>query len=452
MKWSSASRGSARRASACVPTANVRLQGKTVVITGASTGIGRASALRFAQEGARLVLADVQDAAGEAPAQAIARSGGTACFVRTDVSRRADNERMIDACVERYGRLDILFCNAGINLPKLLVDSSDEDIDGLLAVNVKGPLYAARHAIPIMLRQPEGGVLLFTASKTGLVAQTDSPVYCASKGAVVLLAKALALDYATRGIRVNALCPGIIDTPMLRRFADAMPDPAAAWTENRAAQPLGRFGTPEECAAAELCVAAVHALAPLVQGLTLEEIKSDMARFWRRLTGDSQLRWVGPEKGVVHLATAALVNAVWDLYAKVEGKPLWQLLRDMTPEELVRCIDFRYLSDALTPQDALDVLAAHAPTRAAREAELRRGGYPAYTTSAGWLGYPDEKIRRLCREGVARGWSHFKIKVGRDLEDDLRRAAVVRGEIGSDRKLMLDARSEEHTSELQSQS
>src|SRR5437667_192583 len=374
MKWSSASRGSARHASAYVPTANVSLQGKTAVITGASTGIGRASALRFAQEGARLVLADVQDAEGEALAQAIARSGGTACFVRTDVSRRADNERMIDACVARYGRLDILFCNAGINLPKLLVGSSDEEIDGLLAVNVKGPLYAARHAIPIMLRQPEGGVLLFTASKTGLVAQTDSPVYCASKGAVVLLAKALALDYATRGIRVNALCPGIIDTPMLRRFADAMPDPAAAWTEYRAAQPLRRLGTPE------LCVAAVHALAPLVQGLTLEEIKRDMARFWRRLTGDSQLRWVGPEKGVVHLATAALVNAVWDLYAKVEGKPLWQLLRDMPPEELLRCIDFRYLSDALTPQDALDVLRAHAPTRAAREAELRRGGYPAYTT------------------------------------------------------------------------
>src|SRR5206468_8638852 len=113
--------------------------------------------------------------------------------------------------------------------------------------NVKGPLYAARYAIPIMLGQPGRGVILFTASKTGLVAQTDSPVYCASKGAVVLLAKALALDYATRGIRVNALCPGIIDTPMLRRFADAMPDPAAAWNEYRTAQPLRLLGTPEAC-------------------------------------------------------------------------------------------------------------------------------------------------------------------------------------------------------------
>ncbi len=189
----------------------------------------------------------------------------------------------------------------------------------------------------------------------------------------------------------------------------------------------------------ELCVAAARALAPLVQGLTLEEIKADMARFWRRLTGDSQLRWVGPEKGVIHLATAAVVNAAWDLYAKAEGKPLWQLLAGFTPEEIVRCIDFRYLTDALTRQEALEILRRHEPTRAAREAEMRARGYPAYTTSAGWLGYPDEKIRRLCREGVQQGWSHFKIKVGRDLADDVRRAALVRAEIGPDRKLMLDA-------------
>jgi len=189
----------------------------------------------------------------------------------------------------------------------------------------------------------------------------------------------------------------------------------------------------------ELCVAAIRALAPLVTGLTLEEIKTDLARFWRRLTGDSQLRWVGPEKGVLHLATAALVNAVWDLYGKAEGKPLWKLLAGLSPEDLVRCIDFRYVTDALTPQEALDILRTHEPTRAQREAEMRARGYPAYTTSAGWLGYPDEKIRRLCREGVRQGWSHFKIKVGRDLRDDLRRAAIVRAEIGPERKLMLDA-------------
>ena len=230
-----------------------------------------------------------------------------------------------------------------------------------------------------------------------------------------------------------------------RDGSDAMnpdPDYSAAYVVLRTDRPDGLEGhglTFTIGRGNELCVAAVQALAPLVRGLTLEEIKADMARFWRRLTSDSQLRWVGPEKGILHLATAALVNAVWDLYAKVEGKPLWQLLADMSPEQLVSCVDFRYLTDALTPEEAIAMLRRHEPTRATRVAEMRHRGYPAYTTSAGWLGYPDEKIRRLCREGLAQGWSHFKIKVGRDLEDDLRRAAAVRAEIGPDRKLMLDA-------------
>jgi L-fuconate dehydratase len=189
----------------------------------------------------------------------------------------------------------------------------------------------------------------------------------------------------------------------------------------------------------ELCVAAVRALTPFVVGLSLAEIAADMGAFWRRIVGDSQLRWVGPEKGVIHLGTAAVVNAVWDLWAKAEGKPLWKLLADMSPEEIVRCVDFRYITDALTPDEALDILRRQAPTRAERERELYANGYPAYTTSAGWLGYPDDKIRRLCREGMAEGWSHFKIKVGRDLADDVRRAALVREEIGPDRKLMVDA-------------
>jgi len=189
----------------------------------------------------------------------------------------------------------------------------------------------------------------------------------------------------------------------------------------------------------ELCVAAVEALAPLVLDLRLDEIAADMAAFWRRIVGDTQLRWVGPEKGVLHLATAALVNAVWDLWAKVEGKPLWRLLCDMTPEQIVRCVDFRYITDALTQDEAIDILRRLQRTRAERERVLEDSGYPAYTTSAGWLGYTDEKIRRLCREGIAGGWSHFKIKVGRDLGDDLRRAALVREEIGPDRKLMVDA-------------
>ena len=230
----------------------MRLAGKSAVITGASTGIGRAAARRFAREGARLIVADRRDEEGEALCREIVQDGGSARYVRTDVAKRTDNERAIDQCVEHYGGIDILFCNAGITLPRLLPDSSDAEIERLLAVNLLGVIYAARAAIPRMLEQPRGGTMLFTASKTGLVAQTDSPVYCASKGAVVMLAKALALDYATRGIRVNALCPGIIDTPMLHEFAATRPDPAAAWHSYEAAQPIGRLGTPDECADAAL--------------------------------------------------------------------------------------------------------------------------------------------------------------------------------------------------------
>lgn len=189
----------------------------------------------------------------------------------------------------------------------------------------------------------------------------------------------------------------------------------------------------------ELCVAAIQALAPFVMGLTLKAIRADMAGFWRSLTNESQLRWVGPEKGVIHLATAALVNAVWDLIAKVEGKPIWKLLADMTPEELVACVDFRYITDAITPEEALEIFQGNAPTLAERQAELFQDGYPSYTTSAGWLGYTDDEVRRLCREGIAAGWSHFKVKVGGRLEDDLHRCALIREEIGPDRKLMMDA-------------
>src|SRR5437773_925903 len=171
----------------------------------------------------------------------------------------------------------------------------------------------------------------------------------------------------------------------------------------------------------EVCVAAINALAPILVGRTLEEITSDMRGFWRAITGEQQLRWIGPEKGAIHLASAALINAVWDLYAKVERKPLWKLLVDMTPEQLVAAIDFRYISDALTPEEALALLERMAPTRASREAEVLRSGYPAYTTSAGWLGYSDEKVRALSRQAVAAGWTHVKIKVGQRIEDDGRR-------------------------------
>ena len=189
----------------------------------------------------------------------------------------------------------------------------------------------------------------------------------------------------------------------------------------------------------EVCVAAIKALQPLVVGLSTDAVFSDMGAFWRRLVGDSQLRWIGPEKGAMHMATAAVVNAVWDLYAKREGKPLWQLLADMSPEQVVQCIDFRYISDALTADEALGMLSAMAPTSSERKALLMHEGYPAYTTSVGWLGYSDDKISRLCRQALAQGWNSFKIKVGADLTDDARRAALVRAEIGPEAQLMMDA-------------
>jgi len=189
----------------------------------------------------------------------------------------------------------------------------------------------------------------------------------------------------------------------------------------------------------EICCLAIEALAPLVVGRTLESFTADMAGFWRHITGDSQLRWIGPEKGAIHLATAAVVNAVWDLWAKVEGKPLWRLVADLTPEQFVGCIDFRYLTDVITPDGAVELLKRLEPTKAERIALLERDGYPAYTTSAGWLGYDDDKLRKLCRDCLAQGWGVFKIKVGRDLEDDIRRCRILREEIGWDRRLMMDA-------------
>jgi len=189
----------------------------------------------------------------------------------------------------------------------------------------------------------------------------------------------------------------------------------------------------------EICVAAVHALKHHLLGQTLESITADFAGFWSRITSDSQVRWLGPEKGVIHLAAGALINAVWDLYARREGKPLWKLLTDMSPEQMVSVIPFHYITDALNQQEATEILKRNEETKPLREKEMRAKGYPAYTTSAGWLGYSDDKVRRLVREGLADGWTHFKMKVGRDLNDDIRRAEIIRGEIGPERKLMVDA-------------
>lgn len=189
----------------------------------------------------------------------------------------------------------------------------------------------------------------------------------------------------------------------------------------------------------ELCVAAIEALKHLVVGRTLESITGDLRGFWFGLANESQLRWLGPEKGVIHLAVAGIVNAVWDLYAKTEQKPLWKLLTDMPPEAIVDCIEFRHITDALTPEEALDILAANADTRADREAELRQIGLPAYTSSAGWIGYSDDEVRTRCRNYLDAGWSWFKMKVGRDVDDDVRRAGIIRDVIGNNGRLMVDA-------------
>ena len=189
----------------------------------------------------------------------------------------------------------------------------------------------------------------------------------------------------------------------------------------------------------EIVVAAAHALEPLVVGSELAELTADMRGFWRRITGESHIRWLGPEKGVVHLAASAVINAVWDLWAKLERKPLWQLLAEMTAEQIVACVDFRYIEDVITPEAAVDLLRSRESGASSRMQEMRQRGFPAYTTSPGWLGYEDDHLRRLCREAVAEGWTHVKLKVGLDLEADLRRTAIAREELGPQPKLMLDA-------------
>ncbi len=189
----------------------------------------------------------------------------------------------------------------------------------------------------------------------------------------------------------------------------------------------------------DLCCQAIESLTERVVGRDVDDLAGAMGAFWHELVSDSQLRWLGPEKGVTHMGTAALVNAVWDLLARRAGKPVWKLVSDMTPEAQVELVDFRHISDAITPEEALSSLQALAATRGEREAKLRKNGYPAYITSAGWLGYDDDKIRRLCRRSLEEGWTRFKMKVGQDVEDDLRRGRIVREEIGSTGALMLDA-------------
>lgn len=189
----------------------------------------------------------------------------------------------------------------------------------------------------------------------------------------------------------------------------------------------------------DLAAAAIQTVADLIVGESVEELLADMGATYRRFVYDSQLRWLGPEKGIVHMAIGAVVNALWDLKAKRAGLPLWQLISSMTPAEIVDLVDFRYLSDALTPAEALEILERAEPERAARTAQLLARGYPAYTTTPGWLGYSDEKMLRLAREAVAEGFTQIKLKVGGSLDDDIRRLALARAELGPVIKIAIDA-------------
>jgi L-fuconate dehydratase len=186
-------------------------------------------------------------------------------------------------------------------------------------------------------------------------------------------------------------------------------------------------------------VAAVRALVPLVVGMPVADALSDLGAFSRRLTGDSQLRWLGPDKGAIHMAAAAIVNAAWDLRARREGKPVWRLLAEMSPEELVDLVDFRYLKEALTRDEALAILRGAEPGRAARQAELLASGFPAYTTTPGWLGYSHEKLAALAAEAVADGFTQIKLKVGADLDEDVRRLRLAREVVGPDIRIAIDA-------------
>jgi L-fuconate dehydratase len=226
--------------------------------------------------------------------------------------------------------------------------------------------------------------------------------------------------------------------------SDAMnpdPDYSAAYVEVRTDDPgLSGFGMTFTIGRGnELCCAAIDAFRAHVVGRSLDDLEADLGSIATTLTSDSQMRWLGPEKGVVHLATAALVNAQWDLLARRAGRPLWKYLVDLTPEQVVSAVDFRHITDELSPADALGLLRAVEAGKAEREAHLLAEGYPAYITSAGWLGYDDDRIRAGCQAALADGWSALKMKVGRDRDDDLRRALLVREQIGPDRLLMVDA-------------
>jgi L-fuconate dehydratase len=227
--------------------------------------------------------------------------------------------------------------------------------------------------------------------------------------------------------------------------SDAMnpdPDYSAAYVVLETSDPTGPSGhglTFTLGRGNEICIAAIEALSHHVLGVPVDDLILDLGGLSKRLVTDSQLRWLGPEKGVIHLATAALINAVWDLYAKLEGKPLWKLLSDLSPDQIVACIDFRYIDDALTPSEARAILVRNEATKAERERFVLAQGFPAYTTSAGWIGYSEETLPQRVHEALAAGFTHLKLKVGGDPDADLRRVRIVKEAMGPEHRLSLDA-------------
>ncbi len=189
----------------------------------------------------------------------------------------------------------------------------------------------------------------------------------------------------------------------------------------------------------ELCCDAIKSLSRNIIGLELEWIRNNPSNFWRVVCSDTQLRWVGPEKGIIHMASGAIINAVWDLIAKIDKKPIWKLISDMSPEQFANIIDYRYISDVLNKSEAINILNQIKSSKQTRINQLFKQGYPSYVTSAGWLGYSDEKIKRLCIDAYDQGFNHIKLKVGKSLKDDVRRLSVVRETLGDEIKILLDA-------------
>jgi meso-butanediol dehydrogenase/(S,S)-butanediol dehydrogenase/diacetyl reductase len=244
----------------------LRLAGKVALITGAGVGIGRATAVRFAQEGARLGLNSLTPAHGEKTLRLVQEAGGVAIYVPGDISRAEDAERAVKETVKAFGRLDILFNNAGIVIPGRIDNTSEEDWDRMMAVNLKGVFLASKYAIPEMRRQG-GGVIIHNASVAALKGLKDRAPYSASKGGVWALTRAMAADHIGDNIRVNCICPGTVHTPSLQRRIESAPDPEAAWAQFVARQPMGRLGREEEIAAAVVYLASDEA--SFVTGATL---------------------------------------------------------------------------------------------------------------------------------------------------------------------------------------